>query len=214
MKAFDLAYIDREPSAHAEPILLIHGFASSHMVNWVSTGWVKTLQRRRLPHHRNRQSRPRCVDQKLRAGGLYARTRWRATPRRCSIISASGAPMSWAIRWARAIAAYPGARRTAKSRDAGLWRVGQRPRRRRRRLGHDRLGADGRGCRKRHRSTRHGLPRLRRPDQKRPAGARRLYRHLAHRTDRGRGRRASPSRRWWRSAPRTTSPARRTSWPA
>ena len=40
---FDLAFIDQQPSPDAEPILLIHGFASTHMVNWVSPGWVKTL---------------------------------------------------------------------------------------------------------------------------------------------------------------------------
>ena len=40
---FDLAFIDREPAAGSEPVLLIHGFASTHMVNWVSPGWVKTL---------------------------------------------------------------------------------------------------------------------------------------------------------------------------
>lgn len=40
---FDFAYIDQQPSPDAEPILLIHGFASTHMVNWVSPGWVKTL---------------------------------------------------------------------------------------------------------------------------------------------------------------------------
>ena len=27
------------------PILLIHGFASSGIINWVNTGWVETLQR-------------------------------------------------------------------------------------------------------------------------------------------------------------------------
>lgn len=37
---FDLGYIDQ---GEGEPILLIHGFASNHMVNWVSPGWVKTL---------------------------------------------------------------------------------------------------------------------------------------------------------------------------
>lgn len=40
---FDFAYIDQQPSTDAEPVLLIHGFASTHMVNWVSPGWVKTL---------------------------------------------------------------------------------------------------------------------------------------------------------------------------
>lgn len=37
---FDLAFIDR---GDGEPVLLIHGFASSHLVNWVTPGWVKTL---------------------------------------------------------------------------------------------------------------------------------------------------------------------------
>lgn len=41
---FDLAFIDQKPAAGpGEPVLLVHGFASSHMVNWVSTGWIKTL---------------------------------------------------------------------------------------------------------------------------------------------------------------------------
>lgn len=39
---FDIAYLDAGP-AHAEPMLLIHGFASSMRVNWVTPGWVKTL---------------------------------------------------------------------------------------------------------------------------------------------------------------------------
>ena len=40
-----IAYIDEKPEAgdHGEPILLIHGFASSHLVNWVGPGWVRTL---------------------------------------------------------------------------------------------------------------------------------------------------------------------------
>jgi pimeloyl-ACP methyl ester carboxylesterase len=31
------------PGASGEPILLIHGFASNHTVNWVNTLWTKTL---------------------------------------------------------------------------------------------------------------------------------------------------------------------------
>ncbi len=39
-----LNYIDHQPiSGSGEPILLIHGFASNHAVNWVNTLWVKTL---------------------------------------------------------------------------------------------------------------------------------------------------------------------------
>lgn len=37
-----IAYIDEGPR-DGEPILLIHGFASSAKVNWVDTLWVKTL---------------------------------------------------------------------------------------------------------------------------------------------------------------------------
>jgi pimeloyl-ACP methyl ester carboxylesterase len=34
---FDLAFIDQ---GEGEPVLLIHGFGSSHIVNWVTPGWV------------------------------------------------------------------------------------------------------------------------------------------------------------------------------
>ncbi|KQP07612.1 alpha/beta hydrolase [Methylobacterium sp. Leaf99] len=39
-----IAYLDT-PAEHGagDPILLIHGFASNHAVNWVNTQWVKTL---------------------------------------------------------------------------------------------------------------------------------------------------------------------------
>lgn len=41
---FELAYLDRQPaSGQGDPVLMIHGFASSHYVNWVSPGWFKTL---------------------------------------------------------------------------------------------------------------------------------------------------------------------------
>ena len=41
--AVRLAYIDESPTAQdrREPILLVHGFASSHAVNWVFPLWVK-----------------------------------------------------------------------------------------------------------------------------------------------------------------------------
>jgi pimeloyl-ACP methyl ester carboxylesterase len=38
----DIAFLD---SGEGEPILLIHGFASNHVVNWGATGWVDTLKR-------------------------------------------------------------------------------------------------------------------------------------------------------------------------
>ena len=40
-----LAYIDSAPTGSGDgaPILLIHGFASSHRINWVNPRWVTTL---------------------------------------------------------------------------------------------------------------------------------------------------------------------------
>jgi pimeloyl-ACP methyl ester carboxylesterase len=39
-----IAFIDVEPSqGSGDPVLLIHGFASTHAVNWVNTLWLKTL---------------------------------------------------------------------------------------------------------------------------------------------------------------------------
>lgn len=38
---FELSYLDR---GEGETVLLIHGFASSVLVNWVNPGWVKTLE--------------------------------------------------------------------------------------------------------------------------------------------------------------------------
>ncbi|MCP8940336.1 alpha/beta hydrolase [Alsobacter sp. SYSU M60028] len=41
----DIAFVDVPPAAHGagDPIVLVHGFASNHAVNWVNTHWVKTL---------------------------------------------------------------------------------------------------------------------------------------------------------------------------
>ena len=46
-RGVDIAFIDVQPEAGdlREPILLIHGFASNHRVNWVEPGWVETLTR-------------------------------------------------------------------------------------------------------------------------------------------------------------------------
>jgi pimeloyl-ACP methyl ester carboxylesterase len=40
----DIAYIDlAAPQGPNEPILLIHGFASTHRVNWIDPSWTRTL---------------------------------------------------------------------------------------------------------------------------------------------------------------------------
>jgi pimeloyl-ACP methyl ester carboxylesterase len=40
-----IAYVDVEPlpKGRVEPIVLIHGFASTHAINWGQTSWVRTL---------------------------------------------------------------------------------------------------------------------------------------------------------------------------
>lgn len=60
-----LAYIDIPPHGDGAgtPIMLVHGFASTHQVNWVNTLWVKTLAQAgyRVIAHDNRghgQSEP------------------------------------------------------------------------------------------------------------------------------------------------------------
>ena len=58
----EIAYLDE---GQGEPILLIHGFASNRNVNWVYPGWVSTLNARRPPRHRARQSRAWRVDEAL-----------------------------------------------------------------------------------------------------------------------------------------------------
>ena len=42
-----IAFIDVAPEGHdrGEPVLLIHGFASTHRINWVNPRWVETLTR-------------------------------------------------------------------------------------------------------------------------------------------------------------------------
>lgn len=40
-----IAYVDEAPQGEASglPVLLIHGFASNHAVNWINTMWLRTL---------------------------------------------------------------------------------------------------------------------------------------------------------------------------
>jgi pimeloyl-ACP methyl ester carboxylesterase len=41
-----IAFVDLPPEeGSGEPVVLVHGFASTHAVNWVNTSWVKTFHR-------------------------------------------------------------------------------------------------------------------------------------------------------------------------
>ena len=42
-KGHQTAYFDLAPDGFEKTILLIHGFASTASVNWITTGWIKTL---------------------------------------------------------------------------------------------------------------------------------------------------------------------------
>ena len=72
----DIAFIDVEPQGRdlGEPILLIHGFASNHRINWVNPRWVETLTRGRAPRRGVRQPRPRAKRKALRARRLSRRS--------------------------------------------------------------------------------------------------------------------------------------------
>ena len=58
----EIAYLDE---GEGDPILLVHGFASTKNVNWVYPTWVSELKKR-PPRHRARQSRPWRFQQALR----------------------------------------------------------------------------------------------------------------------------------------------------
>ncbi len=64
-----LFYIDEPPSGpdRDAPILLIHGFASNHGVNWVFPQWVKALtgDGRRVIHTLNELHHLQSVDPAL-----------------------------------------------------------------------------------------------------------------------------------------------------
>ena len=84
----EIAYLDE---GEGEPILLIHGFASSKEVNWVSTAWVSTLTRggRRVIAFDNRGH---GQSSKLYEPAAYHTEKMADDRARCSIISGSNVP--------------------------------------------------------------------------------------------------------------------------
>ena len=94
----ELAFLDE---GQGEPIVLVHGFASTKEVNWVQPGWIATLNGagRRVIALDNRGHG--AVDASSTIRPTITPRKWPRTCARCSIISASSAPTSWAIRWAR-----------------------------------------------------------------------------------------------------------------
>ena len=79
----EIAYLDE---GGGEPIVLVHGFASTKEVNWVLPGWVTTLTRagRRVIALDNRGHG--AIEQALRSCRPITAPPWPKMCARCSII--------------------------------------------------------------------------------------------------------------------------------
>jgi pimeloyl-ACP methyl ester carboxylesterase len=181
--AVEIAYLDE---GEGDPIVLVHGFASSKNVNWVYPTWVSELKKN--------GRRVIALDNRGHGDSASSTTRAISHPdhgRRCHRADGSsgieradimgyslGSRMTaWLALQPAAAAAFGDSRRHRHRPDRG-----RRPRRKRRR------GAGGAVARRRHRSGRAHLSRLRRPDPLRPPRARRLPARLAAADDAGGGR--------------------------
>ncbi len=82
----------RRGADRGEPILLIHGFASNHRINWINPRWVETLSKagRRVVAFDNRGHG--AEREALRSRRLPLGDRWRATRRTFSITCKSSGP--------------------------------------------------------------------------------------------------------------------------
>ena len=193
-----------EASDLGEPILLIHGFASNHRVNWVKPRWVETLDPRRAPGRRASTTAAMGQSEKLYAPADY----------RADLMAQDAANLLAHLGIERAdVMGYSmGARIAsllalgrAEARARADPRRARRPARARRRpAGGDRRGDGGAVARRPRRSDAAHVPRLRRADEERPRRARRLHPRLAPEPHAGRSRRGSPRRRWSRSGRRDT----------
>ena len=87
----EIAYLDE---GEGEPILLIHGFASNLVANWIDPGLGAHTRRqagRRVIAYDNGGHGTERANSTIRT--CTARRRWRRTGGGCSIISASRGPM-------------------------------------------------------------------------------------------------------------------------
>ena len=226
-RGVDIAFIDVAPQAHdlGEPILLIHGFASNHRVNWVDPRWVETLAKagRRVVAFDNRghgQSEKLYSPADYRADLMTQDAANLLAHLRIERADVMGYSMGARIASFLALAEPKRGARADPGRDrrpAGA---------RRRAAGGDRRGDGGAVARQPRRSDAAHVPRLRRPDEERPGRARRLRPRLAaeshaertgaHRpAGAGRGRRrATPSRAIPTSSPPCCRGERRSTFPA
>ncbi len=96
--AVEIAYLDE---GEGDPIVLVHGFASSKNVNWVYPTWVSELKKdgRRVIalDNRGHGDSGKLYDAAQYEIADHGRRRHRAD----GSSARSSAPTSWAIRWAR-----------------------------------------------------------------------------------------------------------------
>ena len=166
-----IAYLDFAPEGAdlGEPILLIHGFASSHRINWVDPRWATTLTKAGRRVDPVRQSRPRAEREALRSRRLRdpahgarrrqpARSSRRRPRRRDGLFDgrAHRAPSSRS-------------RAPERVRSLILGGLGDPSRRRRRPAARHRRRHGGALARRADRSDAAHVPRLRRPEPQRPA---------------------------------------------
>ena len=188
--------------ATGDPVLLIHGFASSVRTNWIEPGWVSLLTGRgfRVVAFDNRGH---GESEKLYDRALYSAPLMAEDARR--LMDHLGIPRADVMGYSM------GARIAAfLALDTSRARAQRHLRRARRqhgaadgRHGPDRPRARGGQHRRREEPDGAHLPRLRREDRRRPRGAGGLHPRLA-RADHARdGGAAWPARCWWPPAPRT-----------
>ena len=186
----EIAYLDE---GEGDPIVLVHGFASSKNVNWVYPTWVSELKKdgRRVIalDNRGHGDSAKLYDAEAyhiatMAGDVAAlMDHLEHRARRCHGLFAGRADDGVAGAAPAAAAALGDFRRHRHRPDRG-----RRPRRKCRR------SAGGGLARRGHRSGRADVSRLRRPDPLRPPGARRLPARLAAADDAARKPPASPCR--------------------
>ena len=187
----EIAYLDE---GEGDPILLVHGFASSKNVNWVYPTWVSELKKsgRRVIalDNRGHGESAKLYDSAqyeiaIMAGDVIALMDHLKIERADIMGYSLGSRMTAVLALAAAAAAALGDLRRHRHRHDRR----RRPRRKRR------GSAGGAVAGRRHRSGRTHVPRLRRPDPLRPPRARRLPARLAAADDARGGGRASRCRR-------------------
>ena len=184
----DIAFIDAEPQGRDlnEPILLIHGFASNHRMNWVGPRWVDTLTEagRRVIAFDNRGH---GQSEKLYAPADYHLDLM--TRDAANLLAHLGVERADVMGYSMGarIASFLALSQPSLVRSLVLGGLGDRLVRDGGIAGDDRRSLGGAVARQPRRSDAAPVPRLRRADEERPRRARRLRPRFTQEPDAGRG---------------------------